>query len=80
MINKLINRIFKPDFVAIGNVVFRRDEIMSVGISKNLTHIIITYRDANLEHTVLECANKEYALEHMKHAASTLGLKLIKER
>lgn len=78
MINKLINRIFKPDFVAIGNVVFRRDEIMSVGISKNLTDIIIAYRDINLEPTVIKCVNKEYALEHMKHAASTLGLTLIK--
>lgn len=80
MIHNLLNRIFKPDYFAIANVVFRRDEILSVGISADPTKIIITYRDMSADPVVLNCISEEYALEHMKHAAQKLGLKLIKQR
>lgn len=80
MINKLINKIFKPDFVAIGNVVFRRDEILSVGIKRNLTQIVVTYRNMSLEPVVLHCESEDHASEHMKIAAQALGLRLIKQR
>lgn len=79
MLNKLINRFLKPQFVGIASVIFRRDEILTVGLQNNLTSIVVTYRDSDREDAVIDCKNKDSALDSLNDAAKKLGLPIIKK-
>ena len=70
MIKTMLNRILKPEFVAIGSMVIKTSLIKSACIDYENNTIQLSIDDDSLcnELFTLECDSKEHALETFKQA------------
>ena len=70
VLNRFINKVFKPDFICIGGLVFRRSNIDAVRNNAAESTITVVFRDST--DFTIKCPDAYLALEFYRDAIKEL--------